>query len=654
MKLSATHFKRYKQIAGLLWKYGRSDLVQQMAVEDALDPQEMKPGAADGAPEQLADDLEAMGPTYVKLGQVLAGRPDLLPEPYLIALARLQDRVKPFPFAEVEQIIMSELGVRISKAFSRFDAEPLAAASLGQVHLAALRDGRQVVVKVQRPGIRAQIAEDFEVLGEISGFLDEHTEMGKRYRFGTVLEEFRTSIKQELNYEQEAQNLIAVGKNLKEFPLIQIPQPILDYSTRSVLTMEYVAGKKITALGPLAQLDIKGAPLAEELFHAYLKQVLVDGLFHADPHPGNVFITDDGRIALLDLGMVGHIGPGMQDHLTKVLLLVSEGKGDAAAEVVVRMSEKLETFDAHEFRRKIGQLVALRQNQGLLELNVGRSLMDVSRYARESGLIVPSELVLLGKTLLQLDEVGRILDPTFDPNASIRRNVGEITSTHMKREASQGSLVNALMDMKDFTVNLPSRLNRIMDAIANAELEVKVKTTDAKMVVEGIEKVANRITNGLLLAALIVGAHKSHTGARHTIGRIPIREGFLTQSRDGQPVAPLMGDFKAYDGGVTSTQFFPINWLVADNDYAMLTRFSPLSLQETELEVTWLVREDAVEGRDYDVEKVTWLWRRTMEEDQTITENNQAGVNSRYYCPGPHSKDESLNEFLSWYLECLR
>ncbi len=152
----------------------------------------------------------------------------------------------------------------------------------------------------------------------------------------------------------------------------------------------------------------------------------------------------------------------------------------------------------------------------------------------------------------------------------------------------------------------------------------------------------------------IVGAHKSHTGARHTIGRIPIREGFLTQSRDGQPVAPLMGDFKAYDGGVTSTQFFPINWLVADNDYAMLTRFSPLSLQETELEVTWLVREDAVEGRDYDVEKVTWLWRRTMEEDQTITENNQAGVNSRYYRPGPHSKDESLNEFLSWYLECLR
>jgi ubiquinone biosynthesis protein len=506
MKLSATHLKHYKQIARLLWKYGRSDLVKQLAVSDALDPQELAKETGDAAPEQLADDLEAMGPTYIKLGQVLASRPDILPDPYLKALTRLQDKVKPFPFEEVEQIVLTELGVRISKAFSRFDIEPLAAASLGQVHLAALRDGRQVVVKVQRPDIRRQIADDFEVLAEIAHFLDEHTEMGRKYRFSSVLGEFRTTIQQELNYEREAQNLIAVGENLKEFKLIQIPQPVLDYSTRSVLTMDYVAGRKITALGPLAQLDIKGSPLAEELFRAYLKQVLVDGLFHADPHPGNVFVTDDGRIALLDLGMVGRVSPAMQDHLLKVLLAVSEGKGDQAAEAVVRMSEKTTAFDAHEFRRQIEQLVALHQNQGLRDLNVGRSLMDVSRQARENGLYVPSELTLLGKTLLQLDEVGRILDPNFDPNLSIRRNAAEITSARLGHATSQGSVVGSLLEMKDFMFNLPSRLNRIMDAVAGAELEVKVKATDAKMVVDGIEKVANRITTGLLLAALIVGA----------------------------------------------------------------------------------------------------------------------------------------------------
>jgi predicted unusual protein kinase regulating ubiquinone biosynthesis (AarF/ABC1/UbiB family) len=506
MKLSATHIKRYRQIATLLWKYGRSDMVHQMASHEAFDVDEVKVGAKDASPEHLADDLEAMGPTYVKIGQVLAGRPDILPEPYRKALARLQDKVKPFPFEDVERIVLAELGVRISKAFSRFDIEPIAAASLGQVHRAALRDGRPVVVKVQRPDVRVQIAEDFEVLAEIAKFMDEHTDMGRRYRFGAVLAEFRTAIQQELNYEHEAQNLIVVGKNLKDFKLILVPQPVLDYSTRSVLTMDFVSGRKITDLGPLGQLDLNGSALADELFRAYLKQILLDGLFHADPHPGNIFITDDGRVALLDLGMVGHTGPAMQENLLKILIAVSDGKGEEAAELVIRMSEKTELFDHQAFRRQISQLVATRLNQGLRELNVGRSLMEVSRFARENGLFVPSELTLLGKTLLELDDVGRILDPNFDPNASIRQNAGELTVTRLGREATQGSAVNALLEMKNFTVQLPSRLNRIMDAVANAELEVKVKATDAKMVVEGIEKVANRITNGILLAAIIIGA----------------------------------------------------------------------------------------------------------------------------------------------------
>jgi ubiquinone biosynthesis protein len=506
MNFSATHIKRYRQIAALLWKYGRSDMVHQMASHEGFDAGVVKAGSKDASPEQLADDLEAMGPTYVKLGQVLAGRPDLLPEAYRKALARLQDNVKPFPYEDVERIILGELGVRISKAFSRFDIEPMAAASLGQVHRAALRDGKDVVVKVQRPDIRRQIAEDFDVLAEIASFMDDHTDAGRRYRFSSVLGEFRTAIQQELNYEHEAQNLIAVGKNLEEFKLILIPQPVLDYCTRSVLTMDYVAGRKVTSLGPLGQLELKGAPLAEELFRAYLKQILLDGLFHADPHPGNVFITDDGRVALLDLGMVGHTGPAMQEHLLKILIAVSDGKGDEAADMVIRISEKTEAFDQHEFRRQISQLVATRLNQGLSDMNVGRSLMEVSRHARESGLVVPSELTLLGKTLLELDDVGRILDPNFDPNASIRRNAGQITAKRLRRETSEGSAVSALLEMKDFTVNLPSRLNRIMDSLANAELEVKIKSTDAKIVVDGIEKVANRITNGILLASIIIGA----------------------------------------------------------------------------------------------------------------------------------------------------
>jgi ubiquinone biosynthesis protein len=507
MPISATNLQRYKQIALLLWKYGRSDLLKHTGLDEALDPQDVKAaGKVAATPDQLADDLEAMGPTYVKLGQVLSGRPDLLPDAYLKALARLQDKVKPFSYDEVNEIVASELGVRISKAFSRFDAEPIAAASLGQVHSAALRDGRRVVVKVQRPNIRRQIADDFDVLEQIAEFVDAHTELGRRYRFRAILEEFRVTIQQELDYEREAQNLIALGSNLKKFELIQVPQPVLDYSTRSVLTMEHIEGRKITAVGPMGRLEMNGAPLAEELFKAYLQQVLVDGLFHADPHPGNVFLTDDGRIALLDLGMVGHTTPSMQENLLKLLLAIGEGKGDDVAELLIRIGQAVEEFDQTEFRRRIGKLVASQQDQSLQQINVGATLLEGSKNAADNGLFVPSELTLLGKTLLQLDEVGKCLDPTFDPNASIRRNVSELMSQRVRKHASTGGAFSSLLDVKEFVVGLPGRLNKIMDAISNHEVELKIRAVDANRVMEGFQTIANRVTTGIVLAALIMGA----------------------------------------------------------------------------------------------------------------------------------------------------
>ena len=498
------HLKRYRDIVGLLWKYGRADIVRGM--DDSFEADGEAPEAGSGKPEQLTDDLEAMGPTYIKLGQVLAGRPDVLPAPYVKALARLQDRVKPFPFEDVEKMVEQELGVRLSKAFASFDEKPLAAASLGQVHAATLRDGRPVVVKVQRPGIRERIAEDFEIWGEIAAFLDKHTEAGKRYRFESVLEEFRQTLRRELNYEAEAQNLRVVGANLEEFPRIFVPQPITDFCSRGVLTMERVQGRKVTDLGPLASLELDAGPLVDELFKCYLKQVLVDGLYHADPHPGNIFITPEGKMALLDLGMVGYVSPGMQSSLLKILMAVSEGRGEEAAETVVGMSEKLPGCDTLEFSRQVSKLVARRHDQDLQDMNVGKSLLDLSNLARESGLFVPSDLTVLGKALLQLDELGRLLAPEFDPTASIRRNVESLMGERMKRDMAKGSVFRTMLDTKEFVTHLPARLNRIMDVVTNSELEVKVKALDARIVLEGMQKIANRVTMGMILAALIVGA----------------------------------------------------------------------------------------------------------------------------------------------------
>ena len=507
ISLKPEHLKRYKDIAWLFMKYGRSKLVKDAGLDSILNEGEGPPGEkGDPAPEQLADDLEKMGPTFVKLGQLLSTRPDFLPLPYVEALTRLQDKVGPFPYEEVEKIISGELGARVSKLYSEFDPTPIAAASLGQVHRAALRDGRLVAVKVQRPGIREQIAEDLSALDEIAEFLDKHTETGRRYEFQRILEDFRKGILRELDYRQEARNLTILDENLKDFEKIVVPSPIDDYTTSRVLTMDYIRGKKVTSLGPLARMEMDGGALAEQLFKAYLKQVLVDGFFHADPHPGNVFLTDDGCIALIDLGMTARVAPLMREKMLKLLLAISEGRADDAATIATEMGEPREDFDRAEFSRRVVELVGSQQDARIEQIDVGRLVLEVTRVSGQCGMRPSHDLTMVGKTLLNLDQVGRALDPKFDPNASVRRNAAEILRKQMWKSISPGNLLSTLLEVKDFVSKLPGRTGKILDSLATNEFKITVDTIDEKQLMEGFQKVANRIALGLVLAAMIVAA----------------------------------------------------------------------------------------------------------------------------------------------------
>ncbi len=506
ISLNPQHLKRYRQIAWIFMKYGRSDLVQTSGLSETLSAEEQIAPEQAAKADELATDLEQLGPTFVKIGQLLSTRVELLPPAYIDALTRLQDKVEPFSFAEVEKIVSEELGVRLSRAFQNFEDQPMAAASLGQVHRATLRDGRPVAVKVQRPQIRERMVEDFEALGDIADFLDQHTEMGKRYEFCQLLAQFRKSLLQELDYRQEASNLTTLRGQLREFPRLIVPAPIADYCTSRVLTMEFIPGKKVTDLNPLARMDFDGAALAEEMFHAYLEQILVHGFFHADPHPGNVFITPDYRIALLDLGMVGRIMPRLQENLLQLLLAIAEGRGDEAANVAIKIGEKKDDFDPKEFSRRIGEIVAQQKSATVGQMQVGRLVLEVTQSSAESGIRVPPELSMLGKTLLNLDQVGRAIAPDFDPNASIRRNAAEIMQQRLVRGLSPGNLFSGVLELKDLLQRLPSRINKILDAVANNELKVSVDAIDENTLIEGFQKVANRITMGLILAALIVGA----------------------------------------------------------------------------------------------------------------------------------------------------
>lgn len=506
VSLNTKHLKRYKDVAMLLVKYGRSDLVRQAGLGESIEIDErVSEGAAPKA-EELAADLERLGPTFIKLGQLLSTRADLLPAPYVEALTRLQDQVEPFPYEEVDRIVSEELGVRISKAFASFDTKPIAAASLAQVHRARLRRGLEVVVKVQRPDIRQQIVDDLEALEETATFIDTHTELGKRYEFGNMLVTLRKSLLQELDFQAEANNLIMFADNLSEFDRIIIPEPILDFTTSRVLTMEYIPGKKITDLSPLRLLEIDGPGLADEVFRAYLKQILVDGVFHADPHPGNVFVTDDERIALLDVGMVARLIDEFIDNLLRLLLAISEGRGGEAAELAIKMGEAKTNFNRSEFTRRVADLVAENAHANVSRINAGQVVLEIMRIAGDCWFRLPLEFTMIAKALLNLDRSVLTLDPTFDPNAVIRERATEILQRNLLKSVTPGNLLSEIVEIKEFVEKLPMRINRILDAVGNNDLKIRVDAIDEKVVLEGLQKVANRITLGLVLASLIVGA----------------------------------------------------------------------------------------------------------------------------------------------------
>ena len=505
VSLKTQHLKRYKDVAMLLVKYGRSDLVKQAGFGEELELDEATLAKEIPKAEELATDLEKLGPTFIKLGQLLSTRADLLPPPYLEALTRLQDQIAPFSYEQVDSIVSGELGVRLSKAFAEFESEPLAAASLAQVHRAYMRDGRAVVVKVQRPNIRDQIVEDLDALEQVAEFLDTHTELGKRYEFSNMLVSLRKSLLQELDFKTEASNLAMFIDNLREFDRIVIPEPIMDYCTSRVLTMEYIPGKKITDISPLRLMEIDGAGLADELFRAYLQQILVDGVFHADPHPGNVFLTDDERIALLDLGMVARLLGSFHDNLLRLLLAISEGRGEDAAETSIKMGEPKPGFNRSEFVRRVSELVA-ENSSPTSRIDAGQVTLEIMRISADCWFRLPQEFTMIAKAMLNLDRSVFTLDPAFDPNAVIRERASEILQRNIIKSIAPGNLLSGIVEVKEFAEKLPGRVNRILDAVGNNDLKIKVDAIDEKIVLEGLQKVANRITLGLILAALIVGA----------------------------------------------------------------------------------------------------------------------------------------------------
>ena len=558
MILAPRYLPRLVSTVGLFTRYGLIDFAKGKGLLD-LQGAQLEDGqlpddgvASKGKAVAFREKLVELGPAYIKLGQVLSTRPDLIPPTYVEELQHLQDGVPPLAFKDVESCIEEELGARINKLFDSFDETPLGSASLGQVHAATLRDGRDVVVKVQRPGIRETLADDIEYFRELAGFLASHTSAGERVDIIGVVQQVERALVDELDYRTEARNAASFRRSLAGFPHILIPRVIDAYTTHKVMTTQRVRGVKINEIPPISRIEYDFEPLADEFARAYLHQITVTGHFHADPHPGNIFLVlpgrenpltpaeaaaldrrgearkaatplvrseteamreateladpDDPKLAMIDFGMTAHLTESMRNSVVSLFLAMAENQGDAAAEVLIGIGEQTSNFDRTAYVREVAAVVAKHANETVGDTPAGLVLYQMISIGYSAGLKLPAELTLLAKALFNLDAVTRSLDKSFNPSETMRDYATNIANERARRDLSPRRLFQMASATSDLMNALPRRLDSITERMARNDFAFRVDTPQLPMLLKGMEKIANRIFVGLVLAGLLIAS----------------------------------------------------------------------------------------------------------------------------------------------------
>ena len=516
MKLSrlARHYRsgqRLRHILMVLARHGYGHFIERLHLAEHVPLlgriMRREPGVAElTIPRRLVHVLQELGPTFVKLGQMLSGRPDLLPREYIDELKKLRDHVDPFPSEQARAAVAAELGRPIEEVFEEFVDVPLASGSIAQVHEAVTRNGHRVVVKVKRPGIERVIMTDIDLLTDLAELAERHIPELNVLRPKMLVEEFQRGVRREMNFITEASYTARFAEIHADNDRIIIPRVYWDYTTDSVLTLGKITGTPITNIEELRRKGMDLPELARIGADAFMKQYFDEGMFHADPHGGNILVTDDGRLGIIDFGLVGHLSEHMTGQLATILITRVYGDISLMADVATEIGIFSEVEDVESLRADLKELAERYYGLPLKHIDVRKLFLELMDMARQYQVTMPREFVMLGRSFATIDSVGRELDPDFDISQAIEPYVrgmirNKLSPRNLVRNASMG-----LWQVTRLLQEAPKTIRRFGDKLLAGKLSVALKHEGLQSFTLELEKSSNRLAFSILVAAIIVAS----------------------------------------------------------------------------------------------------------------------------------------------------
>jgi len=508
---SVRHLQRYREIAQVFIRHGFGELVEALGLLPYLSlPRRLlfrgRPSTSPrGVPQRLRLALEELGPTFVKLGQVLSTRPDLLPPAYITELAKLQDTVPPAEWDLIQTQIETELEAPLGELFPTFDSVPIAAASLSQVHTATLKDGTEAVVKVQRPNIQATIDTDLEILSDLSRLLQTRTPLGEIYNLPEIAEEFAATLRAELDFCREGNNADRFRDNFADEPYLHIPQIYWDFTTRRVLVLEHIRGIKIDDVEALDAAGYDRHRIALNAARIIIKEILEDGFFQADPHPGNFAVMPGEVIGAMDFGMVGYLSRGTRIDLIRLYIAAVQLDEDGVVDQLIRMGAVRGTVDRAGLRRDVTRLLHKYYGMPLGSIRAHEVIDEAMPIAFRHHLHLPSGLWLLGKAVAMMEGIGLKLVPDFDVFAVTRPYVQRLTWQMVSPRTWGPSVLKGAGDWTELLSLIPRVGSQLLARAERGELEFTLSHKELDQAMVRMDRLANRLSLSLLVAALIVG-----------------------------------------------------------------------------------------------------------------------------------------------------